>query len=532
MKTMIRDLRDMTDSREMLEAKTSPFVAIFIYFILLVIVIALIWSYFGEIDEVVKATGVVRPNEKVSSIKTKVTGKAEEVNFLQGQRVEQGDVLFTLEREELELQKKALNEELAKLDKELSALASYKQSVLDNQNYISSEDDYYYNLFLQYQLDYQKLAAELDLNSLELDKSSTELARAELDNQLNYQLYESRMAEAELLLTDLQTLEKSIKEQKNLFSENFSDYYNKYQEYQLQLEQLQEITERAYQQMLISVEIGEEYLPKIQIEEDVRQYKLAKLDLDSYTNNYLLNVRTTINEQEQLITELIINIERTEENKSEAQIDQNYFAKQSQLAEKQSAESQQYSAVLLEKFQIDKVVAINEQIKLFNDRRTNILDQLKNLQISIQERIITSPINGIVNIVTEINMGDLIASGVELIKIVPETDSEYKVMLTVLNKDISNIAVGDEIKYHFLALPYKEYGEIKGKINKISIDSTMNPNDGISFYIVEASIDNQALYSYKGQEANIKVGMLSEAYVITDSKKILNYVLEKIDLRD
>ena len=42
MKTMIRDLRDMTDSREMLEAKTSPFVAIFIYFILLVIVIALI----------------------------------------------------------------------------------------------------------------------------------------------------------------------------------------------------------------------------------------------------------------------------------------------------------------------------------------------------------------------------------------------------------------------------------------------------------------------------------------------------------
>jgi len=284
--------------------------------------------------------------------------------------------------------------------------------------------------------------------------------------------------------------------------------------------------------MLISVEIGEEYLPKIQIEEDVRQYKLAKLDLDSYTNNYLLNVSTTINEQEQLITELIINIERTEENKSEAQIDQNYFAKQSQLAEKQSAESQQYSAVLLEKFQIDKVVAINEQIKLFNDRRTNILDQLKNLQISIQERIITSPINGIVNIVTEINMGDLIASGVELIKIVPETDSEYKVMLTVLNKDISNIAVGDEIKYHFLALPYKEYGEIKGKINKISIDSTMNPNDGVSFYIVEASIDNQALYSYKGQEANIKVGMLSEAYVITDSKKILNYVLEKIDLRD
>jgi len=60
----------------------------------------------------------------------------------------------------------------------------------------------------------------------------------------------------------------------------------------------------------------------------------------------------------------------------------------------------------------------------------------------------------------------------------------------------------------------------------------MNPNDGVSFYIVEASIDNQALYSYKGQEANIKVGMLSEAYVITDSKKILNYVLEKIDLRD
>ena len=54
----------------------------------------------------------------------------------------------------------------------------------------------------------------------------------------------------------------------------------------------------------------------------------------------------------------------------------------------------------------------------------------------------------------------------------------------------------------------------------------------MGYYLVEASVDNKILFDYKGNEANIKVGMAGEAQVIVERKKILHYLLEKINLKD
>ncbi|QEK12907.1 hypothetical protein FQB35_11545 [Crassaminicella thermophila] len=78
-----------------------------------------------------------------------------------------------------------------------------------------------------------------------------------------------------------------------------------------------------------------------------------------------------------------------------------------------------------------------------------------------------------------------------------------------------------------MALPYKEYGELTGKITKIAED--VKPSkDNKSFYLVEADIE---LVGYNDEKKKIKVGMVCEARIITKTKKILYYLLEKIDLR-
>ncbi|OEF98970.1 hypothetical protein BHF71_10445 [Vulcanibacillus modesticaldus] len=511
MKPIIKDINDLSDSQEMLAAKPNPFVPIFIYILLAIIITSLTWTYFGEIDQVVKADGVVRPNEKVSSIMSKVVGKVDKVYYKAGQMVKRGDVLFTLDRSDLILQKEALLDEINRAKREYTLLKKFKQSVLDNKNYFSlgsEHEDYYYNQFAKYQLDYQKLKIDL--------------ARAEKDSEYNHLLFGNKLAETKEMINNLTLLEQSIIDGVNYFvNDNYNpEFVNRYNEYKIKLQQYQQVIEQRKKEYDISNSLGNNVIPKIDIENDKQQYELALLDLENYKNNYLLNIRSNIEELKKQVAELEVN-----------------YKKASQVVKinddgEEVVDNSKYTEILLEKFQTDKIVFINEQLKALDEKIRNIEKQIESIEIGINDRIITAPIGGYVNVSIDLNEGDLVTAGTEILKIIPESDSEYKVIISVLNKDISKIKVGDEINYHFLALPYKEYGEIKGKIKKISVDSIVNTQNGLSYYIVEATIDSKPLYSYKGQEAQIKVGMVSEAYIITDSKKILYYLLEKIDLRD
>lgn len=54
----------------------------------------------------------------------------------------------------------------------------------------------------------------------------------------------------------------------------------------------------------------------------------------------------------------------------------------------------------------------------------------------------------------------------------------------------------------------------------------------VSYYFVESEIENKPLFSYKGEQGEIKIGMTCEAQVVTKQKKILYYLLEKINLKN
>ena len=97
MKGIIKDISEITDSRELLESKPHAFTAIFTYIILLILLSALAWTYFGEKEIAVKAMGVVRPTERISTITTKAGGRIEQINFERGDKIEKGSVLFTIE---------------------------------------------------------------------------------------------------------------------------------------------------------------------------------------------------------------------------------------------------------------------------------------------------------------------------------------------------------------------------------------------------------------------------------------------------
>jgi HlyD family secretion protein len=87
--------------------------------------------------------------------------------------------------------------------------------------------------------------------------------------------------------------------------------------------------------------------------------------------------------------------------------------------------------------------------------------------------------------------------------------------ILVNNKDIGELHTGDTVKYSFAALPYREYGQVSGKIKNISKDALTNQQNGQSFYTVEATVPDGKLVSNSGKQGEIKVGMLCEANIIT-----------------
>jgi len=70
------------------------------------------------------------------------------------------------------------------------------------------------------------------------------------------------------------------------------------------------------------------------------------------------------------------------------------------------------------------------------------------------------------------------------------------------------------------------------RLTMIGADAIVSPDGMNRYWTARASIENRPLYSRKGEEAKIKVGMLCKGYVIIDSKKILYYLLEKLDFKE
>lgn len=485
MKGYIQDINDLSDSRELMMAKPHPFVAFFIYLILIIITITLAWTYFGEIDIYVKANGVVRPEETVSTITNKVTGRVEEIHYSDGNRVKEGELLYTIDNTQLELQRELIEYELQKAKEELSNLNKLRLSIVDGKNHFNrevKEEQDYYNRYIQYETD------------LEIELRREELSSEKLNTTSNY-------------LSDLELLSRSIIQNQNLFDPSNIVFYTRYEDYAYNVQKLEGIIMQhkdIYETRKILGEFGA-VAPK-EVEEAKRVYDNASLELDKYKNEYLLSINTAIEENLRLLRELEISSQRD-----------NGLIK---------------LGLAPQKFKVDNLVQTENQIKTYNSQIEKLEKDLEKLSVSIADGFVTAPRDGTINANIELSKGDLLQSGANVLTIIPDTESQYRIQLYVSNKDIASIKVGDQVKYHFLALPYREYGELVGEITRIGIDARADSQSGINYYMVEASIENRDLYSYKGEKAEIKVGMMSEAQVITSSKKILYYLLEKINLKN
>jgi HlyD family secretion protein len=189
-----------------------------------------------------------------------------------------------------------------------------------------------------------------------------------------------------------------------------------------------------------------------------------------------------------------------------------------------------YSVV--ERTKSQEIITTDEKLKNISDNIAAIEQNMKKLQLDIDSAIVRANIDGVVNVLSQIYEGDFVASGSEILTVIPDKNSTFKMQILVNNQDIGKIHIGDAVKYSFAALPYREYGQVTGKITSISKDSIIDKNTGQSFYTVEATVPTAKLFTKTGKQGDVKIGMLCEVNIIIEQKSYLMYFLEKINFLD
>lgn len=626
MKDILIDINDITDSREMYQAKPHSFIWIFTYIIIALVGIAILWAGIGKKEVVVKSSGQVRPESGISTVKNIVAGEVENVKFKQGMTVKSGDILYTIKHDNLLVEKEAQNKQLSNLQKELLNLNSYRKSIITGINEFNKDSEpMYYEKVRKLLLDIQfsqsdtnyrvtKLNEEKDINSSQLSKYQTEISCLNkyiksLDDNKNYlkgnsqiesnysKKYENyliskrdierkygqqlndikknsfealkqSLKEEKALLSAYNTLKKCVNEEQNYFStsDRYSSLYSDYKYKLNTLKSTYEEQKRVYEayEALSGIAISKSELESARI-----QMQKAEGEYSTFRSNFLSDINKTISEKEIRVSELESSVSGTLDKKTLMELndkDKDNTLKKLYLEERQTASDSiekltdsinslqlnitlgraelktitdaagenenklDYS--LVERTRVQEIVATDEKIKGTTDNIVVVEQNIKKLQLDIDNAIVKANIDGVVNVISEIYKGDFLASGNQILTVIPDTNSAFTMQILVNNKDIGEIHTGDAVKYSFAALPYREYGQVTGKITNISKDSIIDQNSGQSFYTVEATVPNAKLLSKSGKQGEIKVGMQCEANVITKQKSFLRYFLEKINILD
>ena len=229
MKPIIIDMKDMSDSTEVYESKPNPFMTVFIYLVLAMLMIALVWMYFFKLDIVVKGTGTIVAAQEVATITNQVSGTITEKLIQDGQRVESGDVLYTVSVESQILQLDTLEKQLADNADRMAMLKAYEKWLTEEAEWPDTLDgNLYYSEFVSRK------------NLVEMGKERTLLAYnnemsgyvAKLDSNAEMiTYYESAISKSKQMIED-------IKNKKNSFSTEDTYYWNTVENFLVQYQNM------------------------------------------------------------------------------------------------------------------------------------------------------------------------------------------------------------------------------------------------------------------------------------------------------
>lgn len=458
---------------------------------------------------------------------------------------------FTIKEKELKLE--STLSELSNTQARLQGMKKLKDSINQSRNLLTKSgiEKEYYNLYQKYIIDYNAVVEQFKKIEMDIESSTTE------QGLLDTMDYYNKMLE------ELKLLKASIEDEENYFTVTTS-YSLQYDEYKNRIEELN----INYQQAKENYEINKLLKGLAVTEWDVEQSKLtmeeANRAIESYQDSFLGNLISKITEVEKNLKELTLTKDSTkskdllyelnEKEKRSAienyqlkyiiELDNNINSLQDSIEalqlNKSSLELQKDADYYLEhekefngalvEYRNNELRTTIANIDSYHSKKSELEAKIEKIKAQVNSAVVKATKSGVVNTNVDLVKGDVLTSGFEVLTIIPEDDTKFKVNIYVSNSDIGKLKVGMEVKLNIYALPNNDYGYVYGTITKISKDLKVDSNKTSGYYLAEASLNNTVLYNSKGEETAIKTGMACQAQMITESMSILKFALEKIGL--
>jgi len=414
----------------------------------------------GSIREEVSVTGKIEAIESID-LSFRATGNVSQVLIETGDNVKKGQILASLENNDLWAQ---LRQSQANLEAEEAKLQELKkgtrQETIDIKQAELSKaeqdlDNYYQDIFNTLNDAYSKAeeAIKIDIKDIFLG------AEAANSYILNFDTCVSNEMASDVGYLRLVS-ERTLKEWKNEMSDLNSDSSR---------EELDLSTRNAKVYLLVFKNFFE---------------KLGNVLLAdcSYSNPNLDIHRTNTNDGRNLIITAITNINNLEQN----------IASQSLLVEKIQNELD----LLLSGSTKEEIIIQEAKVK---SAEANV----SNYYAIIEKTIIRAPINGFIA-KKEIKKGEVVLANIPVISLMAEKGLQIKTYVPEV--DVSKVKIGDRVLMTLDAFPREEFfGEI------VHIDSAETIVDGVVYYKVKSTIDTK--------DTNVKSGMTADIIIITDSKE-------------
>jgi len=577
------DMKEMSLSKEVYDKKPGLFFTIFIYGLFALVITAAIWAYFGRLDVVVRAQGIIRPNAQTAVVLNALHGELTGVYFYEGQRVYRGDVLYTLDTFHLENDRQLLTQQLSQLNFELESLELFHDSIYAGENLINS-----FNYEASARLD----SFLVSLGAIEHGANNRLRSFQEEESAL-----ETAIAHARFEVEVLRAFENSVNRGQDLFGgapENNRDrevrnnYRNQFLHFTLERDNLRFQIETAeasllgYRQIRNSINNGysvfaehciyrsmyEEFLLQLQtLEENIaiatenyrvyaslyqggaasyaeRQAAFTMLEtayarVAEAESNFAIRIDNEIRNGENAVTRLQNQVEllrastlagiSTQATALEtAIVEMNTSLSQSRVQQDAMffVEDEAGDAAMLRLGELNRT---HGEMSIIEQEAARLTLSLASIDAQIEDSTVRAPIDGIVTIHTELTEGGFILAGAQVLSIIPAREDTLSANIFINNNDIGQILEGMTVRYDIAAMPRRDFGEITGYITRISTDISTEQGT-VGYFLIESELADIVYYDSRGNGTTLRVGMAFDARIVVDQERILFFLLDRLNL--
>lgn len=302
MKGIVLELKDISDSREVMESKETPGISRFIYILLAMILCAVLFACFFEIDEYSRVSGEIKTQDATSNIVPAYTCKIKEILVSEGQLVKSGDVLFRLDADYAKEQKTIIEEKIFEYENDMVNIELLKKSINDGKNYFKNNEedaDYYYR-YEQY-----KNGVLISLNEINNSQLTNNLTLEDKKNNLRTITNTINNKNSEL--AEMQNLLGSVEYDADYYGYNdmlnasYTEYRTGYDKALLVLEQYRQ----AYDDVVnkFNSQIQHDSITPLEVETAKSEMEKAYTDMVNYRTTYISDIRTQILVTESKLTQ-------------------------------------------------------------------------------------------------------------------------------------------------------------------------------------------------------------------------------------